>query len=141
MQERAQYLGGWLSISSEPGWHLPDPAYSARRLGRGLESRRWRAWFVDDHAVVRGGLRQFLADTDDLEITAEAASGLMPLRWWKGGLEPGAARHRLPDLNGLEVLKQIKRLRPNLPVLIFSMFSEDEFAIPSSRQGVGLPTR
>ena len=31
---------------------------------------------VDDHAVVRGGLRQFLADTDDLEITAEAASGL-----------------------------------------------------------------
>ncbi|WP_298622754.1 response regulator, partial [uncultured Zoogloea sp.] len=30
---------------------------------------------VDDHAVVRGGLRQFLADTDDLEITAEAASG------------------------------------------------------------------
>jgi len=41
----------------------------------------------------------------------------------------------LPDLNGLEVLKQIKRLRPNLPVLIFSMFSEDEFAIPSLEAG------
>lgn len=91
---------------------------------------------VDDHAVVRGGLRQFLADTDDLEITAEAATGAEAVAlvqesdWSLVLLDIG-----LPDLSGLEVLKQIKRLRPNMPVLIFSMFSEDEFAIPSLEAG------
>ena len=40
-------------------------------------SKKIRILLADDHAVVRGGLRQFLADTDDLEITAEAASGLL----------------------------------------------------------------
>ena len=91
---------------------------------------------VDDHAVVRGGLRQFLADTDDLEITAEAATGAEALAlvqdedWGLVLLDIA-----LPDLNGLEVLKRIKRLRPALPVLIFSMFSEDEFALPSLEAG------
>ena len=91
---------------------------------------------VDDHAVVRGGLRQFLADTDDLEITAEAASGLEAVALVENGdWNLVLLDIALPDLNGLEVLKQIKRLRPNLPVLIFSMFSEDEFAIPSLEAG------
>lgn len=91
---------------------------------------------VDDHAVVRGGLRQFLADTDDLEITAEAASGHEAIALaQKGDWSLVLLDIALPDVNGLEVLKQIKRLRPNLPVLIFSMFSEDEFAIPSLEAG------
>ncbi|WP_153160888.1 response regulator transcription factor [Zoogloea sp. 1C4] len=91
---------------------------------------------VDDHAVVRGGLRQFLADTDDLEITAEAASGLDAISLVEQGEWSLVLLDiALPDLNGLEVLKQIKRLRPSLPVLIFSMFSEDEFAIPSLEAG------
>ncbi|MCK6373610.1 MAG: response regulator transcription factor [Zoogloea sp.] len=91
---------------------------------------------VDDHAVVRGGLRQFLADTDDLEITAEAASGHEAIALAeKGDWSLVLLDIALPDVNGLEVLKQIKRLRPSLPVLIFSMFSEDEFAIPSLEAG------
>lgn len=91
---------------------------------------------VDDHAVVRGGLRQFLADTDDLEITAEAASGHEAIALaQKGDWSLVLLDIALPDVNGLEVLKQIKRLRPSLPVLIFSMFSEDEFAIPSLEAG------
>ncbi|UCV25003.1 response regulator transcription factor [Ferribacterium limneticum] len=91
---------------------------------------------VDDHAVVRGGLRQFLADTDDLEIVAEAETGSDAL-----ALIPGSdwdlvlLDMSLPDLNGLEVLRRIKRMRPNLPVLIFSMFSEAEFAIPALDAG------
>ena len=91
---------------------------------------------VDDHAVVRGGLRQFLAGTDDLEITAEAASGAEAVDLVKSGEWSLVLLDiALPDLSGLEVLKRIKRLRPGLPVLIFSMFSEDEFAIPSLEAG------
>ena len=95
-----------------------------------------RILIVDDHAVVRFGLRQFLDDTDDLEIAAEAASGaealaLVHKEVWDLVLLDMA----LPDLNGLEVLKRIKRARPEMPVLIFSMFSEDEFAIPALDAG------
>jgi len=91
---------------------------------------------VDDHGVGRCGLREFQADTEDLAITAGAASGqeaiaLVQTGEWSLVLLDIA----LPDLSGLGVLKQIKRLRPNLPVLIFSMFSEDEFAMPSLEAG------
>jgi DNA-binding NarL/FixJ family response regulator len=91
---------------------------------------------ADDHAVVRGGVRQFLATTPDIEVVAEAASGAEAL---------AVIRERecdlvlldmsLPDLNGLEVLKRIKGERPQLPVLMFSMHSEDDFAIRSLNAG------
>lgn len=95
-----------------------------------------RILIVDDHAVVRFGLRQFLADTDDLEITAEAANGAEALALvHKGDWDLVLLDMALPDLNGLEVLKRIKRARPEMPVLIFSMFSEAEFAIPALDAG------
>lgn len=85
---------------------------------------------VDDHAVVRGGLRQFLAATRDLEIAGEAASGAEALAAIRTGeWDLVLLDIALPDLNGLVLLKRIKRARPALPVLVFSMFSEDEFAI------------
>jgi len=91
---------------------------------------------VDDHAVVRGGLRQFLANTDDLEIAAEAETGFDALALIPGGeWDLVLLDMSLPDLNGLEVLKRIKRMRPNLPVLVFSMFSEAEFAVPALDAG------
>jgi DNA-binding NarL/FixJ family response regulator len=91
---------------------------------------------VDDHAVVRGGLRQFLADTDDLQIAAEAETGSDALALISGGdWDLVLLDMSLPDINGLEVLRRIKRMRPNLPVLIFSMFSEAEFAISALDAG------
>jgi len=91
---------------------------------------------ADDHAVVRSGLRQFLASTDDLKIVAEACTG-------KEALDKIEASRcdvllldiNLPDLNGLEVLKRAKYARPDLPVLVFSMFSEDEFAMHALNAG------
>lgn len=95
-----------------------------------------RILIVDDHAVVRGGLRQFLANTGDLEIAAEAETGADALALIPGGdWDLVLLDMSLPDINGLEVLKRIKRMRPNLPVLIFSMFSEAEFAIPALDAG------
>jgi len=95
-----------------------------------------RILIVDDHAVVRGGLRQFLANTDDLEIAAEAATGFDALALIPGGdWDLVLLDMSLPDLNGLEVIKRIKRMHPDLPVLIFSMFSEAEFAIPALNAG------
>lgn len=91
---------------------------------------------IDDHAVVREGLKRFLAETPDLRITGEAATmgqGMALLReqHWQLVLLDIA----LPDLDGLEGLKRIKREQPDLPVLVFSYFTEDEFALACLQAG------
>ena len=84
---------------------------------------------ADDHAVVRTGLKQFFASTDDIEIVAEARTGEEALSLArKDNCDVVLLDIGLPTSNGLEVLKRIRAARPQVPVLIFSMFSEDEFA-------------
>lgn len=91
---------------------------------------------ADDHAVVRGGLRQFFASTSDIEVSAEAATGAETLALAHAdNCDIVLLDIALPDLNGLEVLRRIKHTQPNLPVLIFSMFGEDEFALPALNAG------
>lgn len=91
---------------------------------------------ADDHAVVRGGLRQFLSDAADCRIVGEASTGREALAlvraedWDLLLLDIG-----LPDVNGLEVLKRVKRQKPALPVLIFSMFAEDDYAVTALEAG------
>ena len=91
---------------------------------------------ADDHAVVRGGLRQFLAKEADMCIAGEACSGrealaLVSAESWDMLLLDIS----LPDLNGLEVLKRVKQANPALPVLIFSMFAEDDYAMTALDAG------
>lgn len=98
----------------------------------------WQAkvLIVDDHAVVRSGIRQFLANVQDIAVVGEAASGREAL-----SLARGEDWHvmlvdiALPDLNGLEVLRRLKREYPNRRILVFSMHSEDEFAMPALSVG------
>lgn len=91
---------------------------------------------ADDHAVVRGGIRKFLEATKDVEIVAEAATGAEALaQVRKSDWDVMLLDISLPDLNGLEVLKRVKRERPDLAVLVFSMYSEDDFAVPSFDAG------
>jgi DNA-binding NarL/FixJ family response regulator len=85
---------------------------------------------VDDHAVVRTGVREFLAATDGLEVLGEAATGEEALAMVREkSVNIVLLDVSLPDLNGMEVLKRIKHERPELPVLIFSMYPEEEFAL------------
>ena len=91
---------------------------------------------VDDHAVVRSGVRQFLANSTDYRICGEAGSGHEALRliaaesWGLVLLDIG-----LPDINGLEVLRRIKHAQPALPVLIFSMYEESDYAASALEAG------
>ena len=95
-----------------------------------------RIIIADDHAVVRGGLRQFLADAGDCAIAGEAASGAETIQrvqsepWDLLLLDIG-----LPDLSGLEVLKIVRRLQPAMPVLVFSMLPEDDYAMVALQAG------
>jgi len=95
-----------------------------------------RILIVDDHAVVCGGLRQFLANTRDCQIAGEARTGADALvqiaaeSWDLVLLDIG-----LPDINGIEVLRRIRCQQPELPVLIFSMYAEDEYAMAALQAG------
>ena len=95
-----------------------------------------RILIVDDHAVVRIGIQQFLASTDDLAITAEAETGEKGLaRALQGDIDLVVLDLTLPDINGLEVLKRIRRKNETRPVLIFSMLPEEDFTLPSLASG------
>ena len=91
---------------------------------------------ADHHAVVRSGLKEFLGSTNDLHIVGEAGTACELFELLKCiACDVVVLDINLPDMNGLEVLKRIKRERSDLPVLIFSVFSEDDFAILAMNDG------
>lgn len=91
---------------------------------------------VDDHAIVGGGLKQFLGNVGGFDLAGQAHSGAEALTMVKAGawdlllLDIG-----LPDMNGIEVLKLVKRSKPKLPVLVFSMYAEDDYAMTAMEAG------
>lgn len=91
---------------------------------------------VDDHAVVRSGIEQFLAATEDVAVTAEAANGEEGLAAaLQGDFDVIVLDLTLPDMNGLEVLKRIRRKKQALPVLIFSMLPEEDLTMSALAAG------
>lgn len=95
-----------------------------------------RILIVDDHAVVRQGLKQILSESFRAAVFGEAGNAQAALDMvWKNEWDVVILDISLPGRNGLEVLKDIKRTRPKLPVLILSMHPEDQFAVRVIRSG------
>ena len=95
-----------------------------------------RILIADDHAVVRHGLKQILADAFKRAVFGEAANSQEALeRVWKEPWDVVILDLTMPGRSGLEVLKEIKRERPKLPVLILSMHPEDQFAVRLLKAG------
>src|SRR6185503_592819 len=91
---------------------------------------------ADDHAVVRRGLKQILADDLRDASFGEANTGQEALdKVWKDRWDAVILDVTMPGRSGLEVLKEIKRSRPKLPVLILSMHPEDQFAVRMLKGG------
>ncbi|MHA1873409.1 MAG: response regulator [Candidatus Heimdallarchaeaceae archaeon] len=89
---------------------------------------------VDDHTIVREGLRQILEDTSDIVVTGEASSAQEVLNKVKSNnFDIVLLDISLPGRSGLDVLKQLKSIKPDLPVLILSMHPEEQYAIRSLR--------
>jgi DNA-binding NarL/FixJ family response regulator len=95
-----------------------------------------KVFIADDHAIVREGLKQILAETRDIVVAGEAENGLDAVRLFrKSGCQVMLLDISLPDRNGIEVLKQIKKDKPELAVLMLSMHREDQYAIRSLKAG------
>ena len=95
-----------------------------------------RIAIVDDHAVVRAGLRQFLSEHVDFRVVAECATARAALDVVRQELADVILLDiSMPDQSGIDALAAIKARAPDLPVLILSGFPEEHYAITLLRQG------
>ena len=95
-----------------------------------------RLLICDDHAIVREGLKQILADAPDLAVAAETGDGPETIgRIRRGGIDVVLLDIALPGRDGLDVLKQLRQEFPKLPVLIVSTYPEKQYALRSLRLG------
>jgi two-component system invasion response regulator UvrY len=91
---------------------------------------------ADDHAIVRKGIEQIIAETDDIVVSAEARNGQEVLeRSGKNDFDIVLLDISMPGRDGLEVLKELKRQRPKLAVLMLSMYPEEQYAVRALRSG------
>ena len=91
---------------------------------------------VDDHAIVRTGLRQFLGEQVDLRVTGEAANGREALELVRQvPVDVLLMDLSMPGQGGVEALQAIKARHPDLPVLILSGFPEAQYATTLLRYG------
>src|SRR6476620_8107199 len=95
-----------------------------------------RVAIIDDHDVVRAGLRQFFSEQVDLTVVAEAANGREAVDIVrKGNVDVLVMDLSMPDQSGVDALAAIKARAPDLPVLILSGFPEEHYATTLLRQG------
>lgn len=102
-----------------------------------MSTRAVRVMIVDDHRIVREGLRQVLADYEGVQVVAEAAHGAEALQALRSGQAVNVVLLdiALPGRDGLEVLKQIQSEFAGLPVLMLSTYPDNQFAVRCIRAG------
>ncbi len=91
---------------------------------------------VDDHALVRQGLRTFLDLHDDIQVTGEAANGVEAVER-VGQLRPDVVLMDLvmPEMDGIEAIKRIRSICPDTKVIVLTSFTEDEKLFPAIKAG------
>lgn len=95
-----------------------------------------RVLLADDHAIIRDGLKQIFADTDDLVVAGEAANGnevLAKVR--EQDWDVLVLDISMPGRSGLELIKLVKNEKPRLPILVLSMHQEEQYALRVLRAG------
>ena len=91
---------------------------------------------ADDHAVVREGIKRIIEETADMVVAGEAVNGWEVLDKARGGdYDVVVLDISMPGKNGMEILKELKRERPGVPVLILSMHPEEQYALRALRAG------
>ena len=91
---------------------------------------------VDDHVIVREGIKRILNDIPDMQIIAEASSGKEALELIsKNNFDLILLDISMPILNGIQTLKLIKKINNKLSVLMLSMHSEEQYAMRSIKAG------
>lgn len=95
-----------------------------------------RVLLVDDHELVRAGIRALLQNIPGVEVVAEASDGREALR-----LVAAHAPHvvlldiTMPDMNGLETARQLRHAHPDVKIIMLSMHADEEYVLQALRAG------
>jgi PAS domain S-box-containing protein len=137
MRERAHLWGGDVIIQggADAGTtvtiRIPHEPLTTAAAGGMI-----RVLIGDDHATVRAGVKRFLADTADLMVVGEASNAQEILHAVEARIcDVVLLDVSLPGRDGLDVLLQLKQLHPALPVLMFSVHGEDQYAVRALKSG------
>lgn len=99
-------------------------------------SERISVLIVDDHSMVRQGVRAFLEAQPDLTVVAEAESGEEAVHLTQAHIPDVVLMDlMLPGINGIEATRQIKRISPRSQVIVLTSYFEDEHVFPALRAG------
>ena len=111
-------------------WPTPRPSAD------GIPPTMIRILIADDHAIVRAGLKQFIADQPDMTVAGEASTGTEAVQLVRDTqFDVVLFDISMPDRNGIDTLKTLRQIRPELPVLMLSGFAEDQYAVNLLRAG------
>ena len=95
-----------------------------------------RILIADDHNIVRFGLMQIMAKNPDMQVVAEHTNGIDALNWIRShDCDVALLDIAMPGINGIDLLKQLHVEKPGLPVLILSVYPEDQYAVRLIRAG------
>ncbi len=98
--------------------------------------KKIRILIADDHPIVREGYKKILSDTPDMVVSDEAGNGQEVLNYIrKKDYDLILLDISMPGRSGLEILKELKTERPKLPVLILSIYPEEQYAVRAFRAG------
>jgi DNA-binding NarL/FixJ family response regulator len=95
-----------------------------------------RVLLVDDHAILREGIRYLLSASGEVDVVGEAQDGVEALEMVEA-LQPDAVLMdiAMPRMNGIEATTELKKRHPKLPVLILSMYDSEEYVVPILKAG------
>lgn len=101
-----------------------------------METKGVSVLIVDDHEVVRRGVRAFLDTVPDMQVVGEAASGEQAVQM-TGETAPDVVLMDLilPGMDGLEATRQIKLLSPHTQVVVLTSYDQDEYIFPALQAG------
>lgn len=95
-----------------------------------------RILIADDHAIVREGLKQILSEENDIIVAGEAGNSVELFKLLeKGKWDLIVLDINMPGKSGLESLKELRIMYPSIPVLILSMYSEEQYGLRAIRAG------
>lgn len=95
-----------------------------------------RIVIADDHTIMREGLKRILSGMEDIRVAGEAIDGATTLaRVREGGFEVLLLDLCMPGRSGIELIRQIKQIAPELSILVLTMYEEEQYAVRSIRAG------
>ncbi len=95
-----------------------------------------RILIADDHIIVRHGLKLILEKSGEMKVVAEHGDGTSAINWLlRNDCDVALIDIAMPGMNGVDLLKHLRRDRPRLPVLILSSYPEAQFAVRLIKAG------